>query len=368
MFKHIIYVPIEPLTERYTEQWYRNFPIEFENAGYTVQVIDGKPLIKDDIKTGTFLDINSTTHYKWSQLQQLSLLFYIKEIPDNSIIFFGDIEFWGLEAVRLLADMNNVSVKIVGFLHAASYTKGDAFEIAAPYQKYTELGWIASCDQVYVGSAYHKQAVIDRRLKPQFAEHLADRIIVTKNPIFTDEYTISINTQKQKKILLTNRFDKEKEVRSTLELFNHLKHQHPQWEFVITTSRKDFRSNDSEALQIALKMHDQGLITIKSGLTKQQYHEELASAYAIVTHSLEESYGYCIAEALLYGTYVFATNAASHPEFVSDEFLFTPGSKEDYTKLNYFMMQVETNQTLPKVCRLDTSGMQNIVNSLIKLS
>lgn len=370
MVNHVIYVPIEPLTERYTEQWYRQFPIKFKEAGYKVVTIDGEPLLNNEIQTGTFLDINSTTYYKWSQLQQLSRMFFHKQIPDNSIIFFGDIEFWGLEAVRLLADMNKVPIKIVGFLHAASYTIGDAFEIASYYQQYTEIGWIAACDQVYVGSHYHKQAVIERRLFPCNAMHLADKLIVTKNPIFVEEYPI-INIPKQKKILLTNRFDKEKDVNKTLDLFAHLKFLYPQWEFVITTSRKTFRSNDTEALKKAISMHEQGLITIKSGLTKQQYHEELASAYAVVTHSPEENYGYCIAEALLYGTRVFAFNAASHPEFLTHNYLFN-AKEEAPLKLSAFIMDIELNAFNPEygynsIPTLDTNGMVNIINAMNNL-
>ena len=148
MTRPLIYIPIEPITERYTEQWYRCLPPQFKAAGFDVTVVDGTPLLNNEIKVGTFLDINSTTHYKWSQLMRISRLFQTGQIADGSVFFFGDIEFWGLEAVRLLADMNGVKVKLTGFLHAASYTFEDVFEVAAPYQQYTEVGWIAALDEV----------------------------------------------------------------------------------------------------------------------------------------------------------------------------------------------------------------------------
>ena len=95
MTRPLIYIPIEPITERYTEQWYRCLPPQFKAAGFDVTVVDGTPLLNNEIKVGTFLDINSTTHYKWSQLMQISRLFQTGQIADGSVFFFGDIEFWG---------------------------------------------------------------------------------------------------------------------------------------------------------------------------------------------------------------------------------------------------------------------------------
>ena len=72
--KQLIVVPIEPLTERYSEQWYRKFPEAFNAEGYNVVTIDGQPLLENEIKVGAFLDINSTVHYKMSQLQTIAKL------------------------------------------------------------------------------------------------------------------------------------------------------------------------------------------------------------------------------------------------------------------------------------------------------
>ena len=71
----MILVPIEPLVERYSESWYRNLPRLFENRGFEVTVIDGVPL-EQTVKVGTFLDINSTVHYKMTQMQCIAKLFH----------------------------------------------------------------------------------------------------------------------------------------------------------------------------------------------------------------------------------------------------------------------------------------------------
>lgn len=370
---NLIYVPIEPLTERYTESWYKNFPPLFCEAGFNVKVIDGVPLLNNEIKVGTFLDINSTCAYKWSQLQRLSLMFYNGELNNNDVIFFGDLEFWGLEGVRLLAQMNKVDVKIAAFLHAASYTREDAFEIAAPYQKYTEVGWIAACDHVYVGSQYHLEAVYDRRLAPLGAERLIDRLHVTKNPLFAGDYPRAAvkGVKKEKRIALTNRLDVEKRPHKTLQLFRKLKAAYPEWSFVVTSGRSALRGTDAKAIELAREMEEQGELEIKVNLTKDQYHEELQRSAFMVTHSIEENYGYCIAEAMLHGCVPIMRRGLSHNEFINDERCFFDNLEHSVTVTSRLMQAFDAypdGSTLPDVSGLDVNGANRIVNNLRRLA
>lgn len=366
----LILVPIEPLSERYTEQWYRHLPIEFGKAGYDVHVIDGKPLLDDDIKVGTFLDINSTCHYKAVQLQRIASMFSTGQVEDGATFFFSDIEFWGVEQVRLLARMNGIKIRMFGFLHAASYTEGDAFAVAADFQRYTEVGWIAAFDKVFVGSEYHKRAVISRRLKPLGATNLAERIVVTKNPMFVSEYP-KFRLKRKKRMLLTNRFDKEKNVGQTMDLFEILKDRNPDWEFIITTGRKEFRSNNYRLVARARALETRGVLKIKAGLTKDQYHRELAQAAIVVTHSREENYGLCIAESILYGCVPLMWHGASHPEFVShlgldaSDFLFTNlnSSAAGHIFKAISLMRRFEEGSLPDI-GLDISGMDNIIKHM----
>lgn len=372
--QHLFVIHLEPLEERYTASWHRNIPQAFLKAGYTVTEINGEPLIHNDISVGTFLDINSTCSYKATQLQQIARLFHLKQVPDGSIFFFSDIEFWGIEQVRLLAQMNQVKVFLTGFLHAASYTHGDAFAVAADYQQYTEVGWIAALDQVYLGSEYHKQAVISRRLVPANATHLASRLVVTKNPMFPSDYQ-RYGIPKEKLMLLTNRFDKEKNPLETLFLFQWLKQLKPDWNFVVTTGRKTFRSNLApEDLEHANEVFTSGDVELKVGLTKAQYHEYLERAAIVVSHSKEENYGICVAESLIYGCMPLLWNGASHPEHVggSSYFLFDvhsddhdqPPSKMgvDADKALALMDRFERDEAI--VPSFDWSGMDNIIKAM----
>jgi len=338
---HIIYVPIEPLPERYTESWYRNFPRVFREHGIEVTVIDGEALT-DSVSVGTFLDINSTVYYKNSQMRKIAQMFHEGKVKRGDIFFFADVEFWGIESVRLMSQMNHVPVKIMGFLHAASYTKEDAFEVASPYQKYTELGWLMACDKIFVGSEYHKKAVIERRIAQlttnyQDASAMKGRLIVTGNPLFEEDYK-RFDVPKQNKVILPNRFDWEKRPNLSLDFAYLLKRKHPEVEIVVTTSRPTFRSNRKWLVELARNMERDGIITIHENLTKDEYHYHLATSKVMLTNSIEENFGYCIVESALYGTYPLMKRGLSHTELAQgiDAFLFDD-EDEVVEKMEYLL-------------------------------
>lgn len=327
MIKTIFYVCLEPLEERYTKQWYDYFPLQFNSNNFNVEVIDGKSLT-DFVSVGTFLDINSTVHYKNSQMMEISKLFHDKKVKNNDIFFIADTEFWGLESIRLLAQMNNIDVKIVSFLHAASYTIEDAFAIAEPYQKYTEIGWIASCDLVFVGSEYHKNAVIERRINKLAEESdkqtLKDKIKVTGNPLFKSEFVDFDIKNKKNQIIISNRFDWEKRPNLSLDIAYLLKKEIPDLEIIVTTSRPKFKSNKEWLVNYARALESDGIIKIYEGLSKKEYYKLLAESKIMLTNSIEENFGYCIVEALAYNTYPLAPYGLSHTELLcnNDKLLF----------------------------------------------
>jgi hypothetical protein len=162
-----------------------------------------------------------------------------------------------------------------------------------------------------------------------------------------------------------------------LELFFRLKIEFPEWEFVVTTSRSSFKGNNQLIIKEALQLENEGVITIKAGLTKLQYYQELAESAIMVTHSIEENYGYCIAESLIYGCAPLMRKGLSHSEFTdTDALLFDssgaapyivadPGS--DYVKLRTLMATFGT-PAFPKIPFLDTSGMANIIKEIQNLT
>jgi glycosyltransferase involved in cell wall biosynthesis len=311
-------VPLENVQGRYTEQWYRGIPKSLQDAGFNINVIDGEQLT-DFVGVGTFLDIHTTIHYKNSQQQKVANLFRTGQVKDGDAFFYFDGEFWGgVEATRLLAQMNKLNVKIYAFFHAASWTKEDAFAVAYHHQKYIEVGWIAACDAIFVGSQYQKECIIDRRLKHLATSDdykgLCDKIVVSGNPFFSDDYKGRGTQKKKKQLILPNRFDWEKRPNLSLDFAYVMKKRIPDLNIVVTTSHPKFKSNKQWLYEMAKGMESDGIIQIKEGLSKDEYHSIMAESKVMMSNSIEESFGICIVEAMMYNTYPLLRNELSHPE------------------------------------------------------
>ena len=344
----LYYVPIEPFPGRYTEQWYTNFPETFnefslENKSLPptqalfsrVRVIEPKTL-SQEIRHGTFLDMSSTLYAKAQQQARFAELLNQSEIEDGDVFFFGDLEFWGIEGWRLALDVCGLkNCKIAGFLHAASFTHGDAFEVAAPYQRFTEVGWFQAVDRIYVGSEYAKDAFIARRLD----RHLdlvssIDKILPVSNPMWLKDYpcsyvelaprSLALSVFKPnptlprvpRQVVFPNRFDSEKCARESLELARAIVAKDPSVTCVFTTSHSAMRSNDKTALAALNDAADAGEVKLLTRLTKGEYHQVLATSEVMVTLSTEENFGYCVAESLMYGAVPLMTPGLSHAEFL----------------------------------------------------
>lgn len=365
-------VPLEKVKGRYTEQWYNNFPKHFSNAGFDVEIIDGEQYT-DFVDVGTFLDIHTTIHYKNSQIQKIAKLFADKQIKENDIFFFMDYEFWGgVESVRLLAQMNQISVKIFAFAHAASYTIGDAFSVAHKHQKYIEVGWLAACDKIFVGSQHHKNAIIKRRLEllatSEDLDELKDKIVVTGNPFFEEDY-ISFNTIKKNQVILPNRFDIEKRPDLALSIAYNFKQKYPDTEFVITTSHPKFKSNQKWLYNLAKNYEQAGIVTIKENLSKDEYHKILSESKVMLsTNDVDENFGICIFEAMYYGTYPLLKNDLSHPELVNNtnEFLYDNEDEiEDKLSKLLFCNMSHTAEILSNQTGLYFRSIDKIINEII---
>lgn len=322
-------VCLEPLEERYTTSWYKNIPLAFEETFDHVVVIDGEPL-SDYVGAGTFLDINSTVHYKSMQLAKISKLFFQGSIKNGDIFFVADIEFWGIESIRFMADLQGIRIGLFGFCHAASYTIEDFMEPTASYSRFFELGWLAAFDLIFVGTEYHKNAIIERRIQPLVVSEIdkqvmIDKIVVTGNPLFLSDYELaSVETPKLKQLIISNRFDWEKRPNLSLDFCYILKRRIPDLNIIVTTSRPKFKSNKKWLVELARCMENDGIIKIYEGLSKRQYHALLAESRIFLTNTIEENFGYCLIEAIIHNTYPLAENKYSHPELLMNDsrFLF----------------------------------------------
>jgi glycosyltransferase involved in cell wall biosynthesis len=321
--KHKIYdFFLEPLEERYTEQWSRWFQPVFESEGFEYEKIYGEK-ISSTIKTGAFLDVNMTNIWKSEQIKTIAHMFNDNKIKNGDIFFVPDMWF-PIEQLKYMIDLNKLSVKIYTFLHAGSYTNEDFTSSLSHWAKYQEISWALMVDGIFVGSNYHKQSFMNRRIKPllptNMHKKISNKIHITGNPF----ETIDMVREKKNQIIFPNRFDYEKRPNIFLDISVILKSKYPTWEFIVTTSRPTFKSSDKWLEQYAQRLNDLGVIKIYYGLTKSEYYRILSESKYMVSTTIEEMFGYCVIESMSVNTIPIVPNKYSHVELMKgfDKYMY----------------------------------------------
>src|SRR3972149_295084 len=172
----IFYLPLEPLDKRYTVGMDRLIDEEFKSRGFRCATIHGHP-VTQETETGAFLDANSTSHFKFTQLAVVAQLFQKKAVKNGDVFFFSDIWFPGIEAIKYMALFNKLSVKVGGYCHAGTFTETDFVRELESWARDIEIGWFKMLDFVFVGSKFAKAELIEKGVPKYFS-----RIHVTGMP------------------------------------------------------------------------------------------------------------------------------------------------------------------------------------------
>ncbi len=329
------------MEERYTGAWYRWLPETFSKA-FEVHVIDGVTLV-DSVEEGAFLDINSTLYYKAGQLAQVARLFHERRIHTGDVFWISDIEFWGMESIRYLARLQGIDIGIYGFLHAGSYIDCDYMAPMADIGEWMEPGWVAACDKVFLGTEFHRDLFIRKRLGNCVYSPIAKKLVVTGNPWRTDEARAVVDScampllnPRPHDILFPHRPDKEKQPGVFVDLLLGTDY-HKNMEVVFTTGREQYRStNDPDSVARIMQLVGAGNAFIKTNLKPSQYYMTCRQSKVTVSTALEETFGYAMVEAMAQGSFPLMPNRLSYPELVQGDHRFLYNDEaEFYLKLGY---------------------------------
>lgn len=360
-FKGIVYIlHLEPLKERYTEQWFRWFKNEFKKQGIKFKFIKGQTLTKI-VETGSVLDAEGTNYWKFSQMIEVCKLFKEKKIKPNDIFLTMDLWHPSLEAIPYMATLEKIPVNIYGFLHAGSYTTEDFASPMNHWAKYFEKGWAKLCDGVFVGSKYHKNKFIKLRC----GKEIGKKIFVTGNP-FDSKEAIAISKTKitsvekrENIIVFSHRFDIEKRPNIFMDLMEKLWQERKDFKVVITTSREKFRSNSQKLIK-QLKS-SKFPYEIKENLSKAQYYQELSRAKVFVSTTIEENFGYCLLEAIIFGCAPIVKNNYAHPEILENDKRFL------YEDKNQALEMISKMLDNPISCRKYADKYDKSLERMIKI-
>jgi glycosyltransferase involved in cell wall biosynthesis len=317
-------IPLEPLEERYTDQWYRWFKDRCDSLSINYQYIDGD-ILTETVEVGKVLDASGTIYYKASQIKKISMLFKHGKISDGDTFFLFDGQFPGVESIKYMATLYNLKVKVCCYFHAGSYTKEDFTVPMKNWLKFFELAWLNYYDLVFVGTDYHADRLLTSRMS--FLEK--DNIVTTGTMYNSSEVRKFRSIDASEKfetptIIFASRFDIEKRPGVLLDLVI----QRSEYNFIITTSRKKL-TNNLELIELSEKLKKFDNVEIYEGISKDRYYELMSKSHVYLSTSIEENFGICTLEALTLGTSPLLRAGLSNSELVRNESMFLYNDDSD---------------------------------------
>lgn len=284
----LYWLPIEPIEERYSAQWMKWFDAVFKITGVPYKTVRGKRLT-DRIETGSFLDVYDTHYWKMRQIEELTAMFYNKEIKDGDWIFVGDLWFPGLEALAYIRDASGIKFKIAGCLHAGSYDEHDRLHVwgTDPWASYFENCLFELADLIFVATYFHKDLVQTFRYVDE------NKVVVTGFPIY-DNWTMPTKAKKNI-VVFPHRLDPEKQP-DQFDMLALAAPMPPDWLF--------YKTKDSTCA------------------TKRDYYDILNVSKIAVSFALQETWGIAMQEAVISRCYPVVPNRLSYVEMYPDMFRY----------------------------------------------
>jgi len=294
-------VTLEPIDKRYTKQWYETWRPKFKKYFDVVDYIDGRT-ITDKIEKGRFLDVNQTNMWKAVQVEKLSMMFYKNIVEKGDIFLFMDGWHFGITALKYMAQLNNIPVKIYAYWHAGTYDKHDFISQAGldKWAKFNEMGWFKGLDGSFVATKFHKRLIM-KMFKKEKKYINTNKIKIVGFPMNWEE-VISNELSKKKSIfkdlprlktvVFPHRIDKEK----CPEVFDKLAKKFPKYKFIKT---------------------------IEVTKNKKEYYNLLRNSRVSFSASKQETFGIGTVEAMMLGCIPLVPRRLSYTELYDGLFIYS---------------------------------------------
>lgn len=308
---NLFIVPIEPLSHRYTKQWYDNIPYQIAEVAGTLEIteewrittIDGES-VEDKTSPGAFLDFGATNAYKASQIVEISRMFSDGEVVKGDKFLITDAWNFVVTAIKYMSELMDIPVEIHGIWHAGHYDPTDilGMKMSADWPKFQETAWFHACDYNYYASNFHKDMFL-KNLKIQKKFH--KKAIRSGQPHSTivgdmiDQNAFN-HPHRKNLIVFPHRLNEDKQPEIFRDLVNHLPDD---WAFYVTQD------------------HD---------LDKEKYYNILKSANIVFSCSLHENLGISQMEGVLCGAMPIMPDRASYTEMYQDIFKYDPKWTESW--------------------------------------
>ncbi len=292
--KTLYIVPIEPIDQRYTKQWYENIPklinqriADKKCAPWDIVTIDGKQP-KTGTTTGAFLDFGVTNIYKATQVEQIAALFSHGRVKAGDKFLVTDAWNFVITAIRYMSDLLDIPVEIHGIWHAGAYDPTDilGMKMGKGWSSNQERAWYYACDYNYFATDFHKDMFLEN-LAISYTDRRAFRSGQPHEPII-NQLSAYQNQEKHNVVMWPHRYNSDKQPEIAEDLIRFLNIQ----------------------------------ITQKQNLSKEDYYAVMGGAAVIFSCALHENLGISVMEGTLAGAMPVVPDRASYAEMYLPEFKY----------------------------------------------
>jgi glycosyltransferase involved in cell wall biosynthesis len=325
--KKVFYFGLEPLKARYTYQLSKEWmPATFQpyvDSG-KIEFIDVEGEFDPDqqIKIGAVLDAVGRGKFAMSQCSNFLDMMNRDEVRDGDVIFLQDYWHPGIGSILYAADLYGIKLEIYSMLHAQSVDEYDFTYPMRDWMRGFELGLDKRMTGIFVGSSIHKEQLRNAGFEAP--------IHVVSLPIHKEKTLAKLpsydpGAQRKPFVVYSSRLDKEKNPFFMMEVAQEFLKMHPNWEWHVTTSGKEFRSmlpgviNKLRALSI-----EEPRFKLLEGLTKEEYYTELATCSIQFNSALQDYVSWTVIEATAFGADIVYPRFRSFPEFIDDDRMYKP--------------------------------------------
>lgn len=284
------YLPLERIEERYT-------PMMNDCLNPFFDFIYYPEMDTTTIDKGEFLDVEKTIEFKAKQLALVAQSFQQGNVKDGDVFFVADIFYPGIESIRYMSELQGLDVSIVGYNHAGRSDKHDFVQNLGTWSDTGELTYLSICDIILCGSEYHRNLICSYfNINPS-------KVMVT-GCVWDKDYAFNLYpvlNEKKDQVVFPHRLSDEKGLDEFLDIVN----QTPDVKYVITSSNKNKRDIDLPPN-----------VEYRYGLSKKEYYQTLSESKYYLSCAYQETFGYTLREALLYGCIPVVPDRANYPETV----------------------------------------------------
>jgi glycosyltransferase involved in cell wall biosynthesis len=332
--KTIWYFPLESLKSRYTEQlckkWMPDAIKFFKKDEDKFIIIEGES-IDTEIKVGAVLDATGRGIYSLTQVANFLKEIRAGKVKDGDVLYVQD--FWtpGLEAIFYACDLYNIKLKVYSMCHAQSVDEYDFTYQMKDWMRFIELGYDKGHQYggIFVASSIHKKQLRAAGFKsPIHVVSLPFGLVEVKNRIHKSAQNYHNG------VVYSSRLDKEKNPQFMLSVAKEFLRTHPNWEFYVTTSGKELRSNIPGMVdKIKMFAKTEPRFIIKEGISKNSYYNLLCKCKIQLNTSLQDYVSWTVIEASICGCDLCYPNFRSFPEFIPKDRLYKPWVVNDVIRV-----------------------------------